>query len=96
MTHTLSTSLQNIHVVHVLSMTPPPPLPPLAVHTLVGFGIRSQTTYKIGIQISAATRSFLPILGPCVGQRNTTLHTKPDLDTPSTSDSNPANVKSPK
>ena len=60
------------------------------------FGIHFRTTYKIGIQISAATRSFLPILGPCVGQRNITLHTEPDLDTPSTSDSNAANVKSPK
>ena len=43
--------------------------------TYIGSGIRFQMTYKIEIQISAATRLFLPVRGPRVRQRNTTMHT---------------------
>ena len=62
----------------------------------VGSGIHFRTTYKIGIEISAASRSFLPILGPCVEQRNITLYAMLDLDRLLMSEVSPANTKVPK
>ena len=62
----------------------------------IGSGIHFRTTYKIGIEISSASRSFLPILGPCVEQRNTTLYAMLDLDRLLMSEVNPANTKVPK
>ena len=62
----------------------------------IGSGIHFRTTYIIGIEISAASRSFLPILGPCVEQRNTTLYAMLDLDRLLMSEVNPANTKVPK
>ena len=69
----------------------------LYVHmSYIGSGIHFRTTYKIGIEISAASRSLLPILGPCVEQRNTTLYAMQDLDRLLMSEVNPANTKVPK
>ena len=65
-------------------------------HMYIGSGIHFRTTYKIGIEISAASRLFLPILGPCVEQRNTTLYAMLDLDRLLMSEVNPANTKVPK
>ena len=62
----------------------------------VGSGIHFRTTYKIGIEISAVSRSFLPLLGPCVEQRNTTLYAMLDLARLLMSEVNPANTKFPK
>ena len=71
---------------------------PLCVDSAVniGSGIHFRTTYKIGIEISSASRSFLPILGPCVEQRNTTLYAMLDLDRLLMSEVNPTNTKVPK
>jgi len=62
----------------------------------IGSGIHFRTTYKIGIEISAVSRSFLPLLGPCVEQRNTTLYAMLDLARLLMSEVNPANTKVPK
>ena len=59
----------------------------------VGSGIHFQTTYKIGIEISATSRLFLSILGPCVEQRNTALYAMLDLHRLLMSEVNPANTK---
>ena len=61
--------------------------------TGIGSGIHFRTTYKIGIEISAVSRSFLPILRPCVEQRNTTLYAMLDLNRLLMSEVNPTNTK---
>jgi len=62
----------------------------------VGSGTHFRTTCKIGIETSAVSRSFLPILGPCVEQRNATLYAMLDLDWLLMSEVNPTNTKVPK
>ena len=62
----------------------------------IGSGIHFRTTYKIGIEISAVSHSFLPflpILHPCVEQRNTTLYAMLDLNRLLMSEVNPTNTK---
>ena len=49
-------------------------------------------TYKIGTETSATSRSFLPIFGPCIEQRNT-FYAMLDLDRLLMREVNPAITK---
>ena len=63
----------------------------------LGRGIKSRCMHTDGISgMMAVSRSFLPILGPCVEQINTTLYAMLDLDRLLMSEVNPANIKVPK
>ena len=50
-------------------------------------------TYEMGTETSATSRSFLPIFGPCIEQRNTTFYAILDLDRLLMREVNPAITK---